>query len=172
MNIRRIWALATSLVALVFIAGCTYPIKARDTNSINPTVWQGRLALRVQVSSTPDQMPDQSFSAPFELHGNAEQGELLLLTPLGSTAAAIHWLPGKAVLQARGETREFDDLNRLITELLGTDVPVAALFAWLNGQTQEANGWQVDLSQRNQGKILARRLTPAPPAELRLVLDN
>jgi len=130
------------------------------------------LALRVQANPAEDKATGSSFSAPFELQGNAQQGELVLLTPLGSTAAAIHWAPGKAVLQARGETHEFDNLSQLISELLGTDVPVAALFAWLHGQAQEVNGWQVDLSQRNQGKILAQRLSPSPPAELRLVLDN
>lgn len=76
------------------------------------------------------------------------------------------------MLQARGESRKFSDLAQLIEEVLGTDVPVTALFAWLAGHRQEAHGWQVDLSQRTQGKILAHRLSPAPQAELRVILED
>jgi outer membrane lipoprotein LolB len=128
----------------------------------------------MRVRATPDQglAHDQSFSAAFELLGEPEHGELQFFTPLGSTMADIHWAPGGAVLKARGESRKFSDLAQLIEEVLGTDVPVTALFAWLAGQTLEADGWQVDLSQRTQGKILARRLSPAPQAELRVILED
>jgi outer membrane lipoprotein LolB len=169
---RRTWGLAALLTLINLIAGCALPIRANVQNDANVYFWKGRLALRVHADPAEVKASASSFSAPFELQGNALQGELVLFTPLGSTAAAILWAPGKAVLQARGEDREFGNLSQLIRELLGTDVPVAALFAWLNGQAQEVNSWQVDLSQRSQGKILARRVTPAPFAELRLVLDN
>lgn len=128
--------------------------------------------MRVQAAADQVPAPDQSFSAAFELLGDPERGELQFFTPLGSTMADIHWAPGGAVLQARGESRKFSDLAQLIEEVLGTDVPVAALFAWLAGQTQEAHGWQVDLSRRAQGKILARRLSHAPQAELRVILED
>ena len=128
----------------------------------------------MRVQANPDQglVHDQSFSAAFELLGDPDHGELQFFTPLGSTVADIHWAPGSAVLQARGETRKFSDLTQLIQVVLGTDVPVTALFAWLAGQAREVNGWQVDLSQQTQGKILARRLSPAPQAELRVILED
>lgn len=134
--------------------------------------WQGRLSVRVQADPNQPQTQNQSFSAAFELQGNSDQGELRLYTPLGSTAAGIQWAPSSAVLQAGGETRQFRDLAQLFTLVLGTDVPVTALFAWLAGQNQDVDGWQVDLSARNQGKIAARRMAPALPAELQVVLDN
>ncbi len=96
----------------------------------------------------------------------------MLLTPLGSTAASIRWTTLAATLQARGEVQEFKDLNALITHLLGTPVPVNALFSWLDGQPVNADGWEVDLSHRQQGKISARRLSPLPVAELRLILEE
>jgi len=128
----------------------------------------------VRVKADPDQpqSQDQSFSAAFELQGNPDQGELRLFTPLGSTAAGIQWTPGSAVLQSRGETRQYSSLAQLIQRVLGTDVPVTALFAWLAGQTQDVDGWQVDLSARDQGKIVARRAAPALPAELQVLLAN
>jgi len=168
---RRAIAVLIGLSAFFLVAGCASIERANALKSSPSANWHGRLALRIAATTT-EQTPDQSFSAAFELQGTPQQGDLLLLTPLGSTAAAIHWMPGQAVLHARGETRQFNDLDQLITQLLGTPVPVTALFAWLAGQAQEVEGWQVDLSAQDQGKILARRLSPEPSAELRVVLDN
>lgn len=170
-NRRAVLALG-ALTAISLIAGCASKTRARGPNDLENTVWHGRLSLRVQADAAAGQTQDQSFSAAFELQGSPSQGELQFFTPLGSTAAALFWSPAGAVLQTRGETREFSDLTQLIISLLGTDVPVAALFAWLDGHTQMADGWQVDLSQRAQGKIQARRSTPAPVAELRVILDD
>ena len=128
--------------------------------------------MRVEADLQQPPSQNQSFASAFELQGNAQQGDLLLLTPLGSTAAAVHWTPTMAILQASGERREFQDLSQLIEHLLGTPVPVAALFAWLNGQQVNLDGWEVDLTRRSQGKITARRQLPAPIVELRLVLEE
>jgi len=126
----------------------------------------------VQADADAGQKQGQSFSAAFELQGNPGEGELQFFTPLGSTVAAIRWSLAGAVLQARGEVREFNNLTQLSTALLGTDIPVTALFAWLDGLPQDVEGWQVDLSQRPQGKIQAHRNTPRPAAELRVLLDD
>lgn len=157
---------------MLFIAGCASPKRANGLLPSNVSTWRGRLSMRVQAAPDQDSAHDQSFSAAFELLGDTDHGELQFFTPLGSTMADIHWAPDGAVLQARGESRKFSDLAQLIEEVLGTDVPVTALFAWLAGHRQEAHGWQVDLSQRTQGKILAYRLSPAPQAELRVILED
>lgn len=172
MNKRRAALALGTLTAIFLVAGCSITPRARGQNDLGHQVWRGRLSLRVQADSNAGQKQDQSFSAAFELQGDPTLGELQFFTPLGSTAAAMHWSPTGATLQARGETREFSNLTQLIISLLGTDVPVAALFAWLDGQALVADGWQVDLSQRAQGKIQARRSTPAPVAELRVLLDD
>jgi len=130
------------------------------------------LAIKVDADISLTQLPGQSLSAAFELQGNAQQGMLQLLTPLGSTAARVTWTATSATLESGGEARAFADLPALLLHLLGTEVPVSALFAWLNGQPVELDGWQVDLTQRTQGKIIARRLAPAPVAELRLILED
>lgn len=128
--------------------------------------------MRVQATPGEGQEKDQSFSAAFELHGNPSQGNLRFFSPLGSTAAGIQWSPTGAVLTAHGEQRDFSDLTQLIRLVLGTDVPVTALFAWLAGQNIQVDGWQVDLSQQAQGRLLARRTDPTPVAELRIILDD
>ena len=168
---RALITLGGSLTTL-FIAGCAVPKRATGQNPSNSLLRRGRLSIRVQAAPDQGLTRDQSFSAAFELLGDPEHGELLFYTPLGSTAADIRWEPGNAVLQTQGETRHFSDLSQLIQVVLGTDVPVDALFAWMAGQTREIRGWQVDLSQQAQGKILARRVSPSPQAELRMILEN
>ncbi len=117
------------------------------------------------------QSSKQSFASAFELQGNAQQGNMLLLTPLGTMAAAVSWTTTAATLQTGGERREFEDLKQLIEHVLGTPVPVTALFAWLDGQDVRSDGWEVNLALWSQGKITAHRRLPAPAAELRVVLQ-
>ncbi len=167
---RRAIAISGSLIASILIAGCAIPIRARGQKDSEIRSWHGRLSVRVAAAPELGQDQGQSFSAAFELLGNPAQGDLTFFSPLGSTVAAIHWTVDKASLQANGETREFDNLRQLIQVVLGTDVPVAALFAWLEGQAEASEGWQVDLSEKEQGKITARRATP-PAAELRVLLE-
>lgn len=172
MKSRRAVLALGVLNTIFLIAGCADTPRDRSQSTLENKVWRGRLSLRVQADADAGQKQDQSFSAAFELQGDPSQGDLRFFTPLGSTAAAINWSSTGAVLQTRGETREFSDLTQLVITLLGTDVPVTALFAWLDGQVHVADGWQVDLSQSAQGKIQARRNTPAPVAELRVLLDD
>lgn len=113
----------------------------------------------------------QSLSAAFELSGNAQAGELTLFTPLGTTAAALSWSPQGSTLRSNTEIRQFDSLGALMQQTLGAELPVDALFAWLAGDAVVVAGWQADLSQRRSGRIGARRDTPLPVAELRLMLE-
>lgn len=168
---RRAIAWASQLIAIFLIAGCTLNQRARDLNDINIPSWHGRLAMQVEADPGNPLSQRQSFSAAFELTGTPDTGTLTLFTPVGSTAAAIRWTPQLATLASPGDTRTFTGLSPLIQNLLGTDVPVHALFAWLDGRGLQADGWEVDLVQFAQGKITAHRLTPLPQAQLRLILE-
>ncbi len=160
---------ATLLVATLFIAGCAIPRSPNILNEVEVSVWRGRLAVRIE----PEQAPPQAFSAGFELLGDAKTGQLTLFTPLGSTAAALSWSAQTAVMRtSNGDVRYFESLDALISQALGTEIPVAALFAWLAGDLITVAGWQADLSQHADGRITARRTAPTPLAELRLVLEK
>lgn len=165
----RLVALALS-IATLFIAGCAAPIRSSSQNGIETAFWQGRLAIRIDAD--PSSLTPQSFSASFELTGTPNAGQLNLLTPIGSTAATLLWSPGNAVMSAQGEQRSFESLDALIQQAVGIDVPVAALFAWLAGTPMDTAGWTADLTQHAQGRITARRTSPLPGAELRLILDK
>jgi outer membrane lipoprotein LolB len=168
---RRILTLISLIFAIFLVAGCAYTPGARDQNSINLPYWHGRLSMQVDANPDQPQSQRQSFSASFELTGTPNAGDLVFFTPIGSTAAAIHWTPDVAMLTSQGETRSFSGLGTLIENLLGTPVPVLALFDWLDGRNMQTEGWEVDLTQFTQGKIAAQRLTPLPQAQLRLILE-
>jgi outer membrane lipoprotein LolB len=157
---------AVILFATLFIAGCAAPTRTDLSKQSEVSLWHGRLAVRVE-SDQP-----QSFSAEFELTGNAQAGALTLYTPMGSTAAALSWSTQTAVMRTQGDVRSFESLDALIKQAVGTEIPVAALFAWLEGENMIAAGWSADLSQHANGRITARRAQPVPLAELRLVLEK
>ncbi len=167
------WLGITACVALcaaLLLSACAVPPQSTAEGSADAEVWRGRLAVRVEPD--PPNGQAQAFSAGFELSGNATSGQLTLFTPLGSTAAALSWAPGTATLRNNGEARQFESLDALLRSAVGTELPVAALFAWLHDENMTLEGWSADLSQHASGRITARRLLPAPAAELKLVLEQ
>ena len=151
--------------ALLLCAGLLTACAAPRPMPPGHSSWSGRLA--VQVDST----PPQAFSAGFDLSGSPDTGELLLSTPLGNTVATVRWSPGLAELQRGSQVTRRASLGELSAELGDTPLPLTALFAWLRGQPEVADGWTADLSRQPEGRIIARRYTPAPAAELRIVFQ-
>ena len=164
----RFAALLLGLLTLFSMVGCATTSRPPADISAHITTWSGRLSLR--VDATPS-LGSQSFSSSFELQGKPEQGQLRFFTPLGSTAAAIVWSPQQAQLQTGGDIRYFSNIAELTEHLLGTPVPLSALFAWLAGDPASLDGWQVDHSQFDSGKIVAQRISPPPRAEIRVLLE-
>ena len=114
----------------------------------------------------------QSTSGSFELSGSPDSGELVLLNPLGNIVARVQWSAQQASVTQGQQTRQAASLDALIEELMGTSLPVAALFDWLQGTATQAQGWQADLSAHGDGRITAQRLWPQPEASLRIVLEQ
>lgn len=164
---RRVLA----LIALNLTVGCALKVRTPEPSDLGQSSWHGRLALQVEEDPVDPMSRAQSFSAAFELSGSPNVGELRFFTPVGNTAAAIHWNTDLARLEFQGEVRSYAGLPPLIRDLLGAEVPVSALFAWLAGRNESADGWHADLSHFADGKILAQRLAPKPRAQLRLVLE-
>lgn len=152
------WLVFASLSLILW--GCQTPPTVES-----PPQWQGRLAVNVDDASP------HHFSANFMLWGDASQGELDLLTPLGTTSARLEWLPQRVSWQHDGRVQYFDRWQDLMQEALGAELPTACLFEWLTGRACQAHGWQVDLSRFEQGKIAAVRTDPTPRVSLRIQLD-
>ncbi len=161
-------------LAAALLAGCaTRPPDAADG-------WTtGRLALRVEASA---ERPPQSLNAGFELRGDGREGELKLLSPLGTQVASARWAPALALLVTGDGERRFDSLDALSREALGEPLPLAALPDWLAGRPWrdaphiarddgfEQLGWVVSTAALADGQVVARR-SAAPVVTLRVRLD-
>ncbi|MEY4507312.1 MAG: hypothetical protein RL297_1890 [Pseudomonadota bacterium] len=150
---------AIGLLSAAVLSGCA------STAPVGQRLWSGRLA--VTVHST----PQNHFSASFELQGTSEAGRLTLLSPLGTTLAHVQWSPQGAQWQRGSEWESRLSLGELMRDLLGTELPVTHLFAWLDGQPTAPEGWSVDLSRHRDGRIQAHREYPLPRADLRVVFE-
>ena len=153
------------LLTLLGLAGCASQPVARQTGMEDSAHWQGRLAIKVNSK------PVQAFSASFDLQGKPARGALTLTSPLGTTLARLQWDEGSALLLADGKQQDFDSLQALARKVTGTDLPVTSLFAWLQGQDEQAPGWQVDLKDLPQGRLQARHIEEVQ-AELKIILDR
>lgn len=163
LRICRPWAAIFSVVVL--LAGCASPPRAVNPPEQPTASWTGRLSLRVDAD------PSSSFTAGFELKGNAQAGELLLYAPLGATIAQLAWTPTDARLRTNGAERGFVSLDALVKAATGTELPVGSIFLWLAGENASVDGWQADLGDLSRGRLVARRNVPPPMVELRLVLE-
>ena len=148
---------------LVLLTACATP---QSQISVPGPDFSGRLAVQVLKD------PPESLSASFELQGSAQFGQMLLLSPIGTTLARLQWQPGLARLEQGQQQIDSSSLQQLATQLTGTELPILALFEWLAGRPTDAAGWQVDLTQHAQGRISAERRLPAPATLLRIALDR
>ncbi len=154
------------LIALFFIAGCASGIRSTESFNAEEAIWQGRLAVRVSGDSP------QSFSAQFALQGNSERGILSLYTPLGSTVAQVQWSDRGAFLTGEGEPRHFETVGALTQTLTGAELPIGALFAWLQSGRIEAAGWQVERADREAGVLVAHQQNARNSVDLKLLLER
>ncbi len=155
---------------LMCLAGCAsvavpHPNNGQLQSRQTGQHWQGRIGINVSEPQP------QSFSAHFELDGDAETGTLRLATPLGTTLAFMQWAPGSAMLTSTGAPRRFESLSALTQASLGLDVPIAALFDWLQGTASPATYWEADLSEISNGKLTAKRTAPDMRAEIKLLME-
>lgn len=157
----QVWRRRSLLAALALPLAACAPLQR---HADGPT-YSGRLSLSVQSD------PPQNLSAGFDLRGQAREGDLLLTSPLGTTLAQAIWRPGRAQLNASGQQQVFGSMEELLARLTGAALPLAALFDWMDGRETPVSGWESDLSGHAQGRLIARRLSPLPAVELRLVLD-
>ena len=153
-------------LGVAMLGGCAQPARQLQPDVAASHHWSGRMALQVQDAQ------QQSFSAGFELQGQPESGTLLVFNPLGSIMARLQWTRAGATLQQGDQITQSDSLPELITRMTGSDIPVAALFDWLQGKPTPAQGWEADLAAYGDGKITAQRLYPQPEASLRIVIER
>jgi outer membrane lipoprotein LolB len=180
VSARRSGLRAGGLLAVLALLGaCATPRSSGPGDARGP--WTtGRLSLQVDASTD---RPAQSMAAAFELRGSSTEGEMRLLSPLGTVLAAARWQPGLVRLNTPQGEERFADLAVLSRQVLGEAVPLAALPDWLAGrpwadapfQLQPGGfaqmGWHVLTDRLSEGSVSARRDTP-PAVQLRVRLND
>lgn len=143
---RRAGAAAIAAAGLL-LAGCSW---LRPKKSPTP-FWEGRIAIK------DPNVPDNNFSASFELEGGVGAGSLGLFNMLGITLASMRWGDGFAELQTGGEVQTFPSADAMLRASLGQSIPLEAIFGWLNGDPQTVAGWEVDRSRYAERRLRARK---------------
>ena len=134
------------------------------SKTLKTDFYSGKISLRT------DSEPPRAWFASFELQGAANAGTLTLLSPLGTTLGTLRWDQAQALLQTGADVQRFDNFEAALSSLTGASLAPQALFSWLLGQNYQQDGWELDLSQFSNNRILARRTAPLPAAQLSLVL--
>lgn len=163
------------------LAACVSPAPKPAGMPELPPPTTGRLLVKVDAGP---QSPAQSMSASFELSGDESQGQLVLLSPLGTRVADARWGPGGVSLSGPDGVRGYPDLPSLARDTLGEDVPIGALTHWLLGKPWPETpstpsalgftqlGWAIDLSRWvEHAQVEARRNAP-PTVLVRARIDR
>jgi len=96
----------------------------------------GRLSVRYQQNGR-----EEAVHGSFTWAQTPERTNVVLLSPLGQTIAAIDVTPVTATLsQANQPPRTADDVDALAQQALGWPLPVAGLRNWLQGFVTGADG--------------------------------
>ncbi len=175
---RRQWLVSSTTFTIISIAGCAVntpanSTKASETAPKRPAErYSGRLSLVIEPAAGSSDA-QQSFSGGFELRGNAQIGELDLLTPLGQIVMQLRWRPDIAVILRGSQRQIFANADDLIARATGASLSLAQLFDWLEGKSTSVGSgdWQVDLANHANGRIIARRSLPTP-AVMRIALEQ
>lgn len=115
----------------------------------------------------------RSVSALFDLQSQGDSGELDLSTPLGTLIGKVQWGPQQVSLLTQQGLRQYPSLGALSEDLWGENIPLQAMFDWLNGRPWSGTpatplpgppgtgftqlGWRIQLDQWPQGIIQAQR---------------
>ena len=78
--------------------------------------------------------------------------------------------PGEAVWSRGAEQQRYSSLDALLTQSLGTTLPVSTVLDWLDGRAVALDGWDLVSLPSSDLPLVARRRFPAPTLELRLRL--
>jgi outer membrane lipoprotein LolB len=168
---RRVLALA----ALAWLAGCA------GLTTRPPPDLAGRLAVQIDAAAG---QPARSFSAEFDLRGDAQRGRLRLTGPLGGMLADVRWEPGGAELTDAQGPRRYATLDAMTQDLFGEALPLAAVIDWLRGRPWpgapsrtagdgfEQLEWRVGLARFFAEGVLEARRERAPAVSLRARLER
>ena len=146
------------LLFVLLLTGCTTAPVAleRPSQFEAPFAFNGRVAIK---------QGEKRENAGLRWVHHAAEDEILLLAPLGQTVARIHRDDGEATLDTSGKHYQAQDMESLMQEVLGWQLPLSGLKHWLyalpapgsesrierdaNGQVSvlRQNGWEISYTR-------------------------
>lgn len=166
------------VMALCLLSACSVPaykailstapaVNAQQTGEAPQADYRaGRFALVI------DTEPQQSFLSSFDITGSLTEGVLTIYNPLGMQMAKVEWTAQSARLLQGSQVRQFENLEKLIYQTTGTQLPAAALVDWLSGKPTPAEGWNVDVSEWHLRRLVLERVQPTPRTVLRIAFES
>ena len=127
--IRRLLPVAAALLAScahlpLGTDGLTF--EQRRSTLERDSEWQMRGRIAVDTG-------ERGFQGRFSWQQAGDALDLTVRSPLGAGVLEVTGTPQALTLTARGETRQLDDPETQLSELLGWWLPVGSLHAWLLG---------------------------------------
>jgi outer membrane lipoprotein LolB len=159
------------LLLMLLLTGCAIApvIVQRPLQADAPFAFNGRIAFK---------QGDKRDNAGVRWVHSAAEDEILLLAPLGQTVARIHRDAQEASLDASGKHYTAQDMESLMQQVLGWQLPLSGLRYWVTalpapeGESRverEANG-QVSMMHQQGWEIVYSRYAAATPDALPLRL--
>lgn len=132
---------------VLWLAGCaSQPVALRPAQIDNaPFTLNGRIAIKHQ---------GERQSAGIRWIHQVQSDEVHLLTPLGSTAARIYQDSQHATLDHDERHEQSDNLENLMTKVLGWHLPLQGLHHWVLGLPDPASPAQVERNAFGQLTML------------------
>jgi len=97
---------------------------------------------------------DKRYSAGLRWVHRVQSDEVLLLTPLGQTAARIYRDAAGATLDDGSKHYQADDAESLMQQVLGWHLPLSGLHHWVLGMAEAGNPAQIERAANSQVAVL------------------
>lgn len=143
----RVWL----LLGLACLGGCalqpsrTEPVARPAQAESAPFALNGRVAISYQ---------GKHHSAGLHWTHQARFDELLLLAPLGQTAARVYRDAAHATLDEGGRQHQADDVETLMQQVLGWHLPLGGLHQWVLALPTHDSPAEIERGEHGQISVL------------------
>ncbi len=137
------------LFGLVMLGGCASLPSVPAAPPANPESAAFALNGRVSIKHL-----EERHSAGLHWNHQARSDEILLLNPLGQTAARVYRDDGHATLDEGGKHYQDADAESLMQQVLGWHLPLAGLHYWVLGKADPEVPAQIERGGNGQISLL------------------
>jgi outer membrane lipoprotein LolB len=135
---------------ILLLTGCaTAPVAVqRPPQTDAPFAFNGRVSFK---------QGEQRNSAGLRWVHRAAEDEILLLAPLGQTVARIHRDTQNATLDASGKHYAAQDMEALMRQVLGWQLPLSGLRYWVAALPAPEGEFQIEQNAHGQMSLLRQQ---------------